>query len=203
VLPRGFSFSRVKVLRKYGRITRKFHQYEMYNLLHALLFLPYYQYYGLTLQLLYINKITNDDDDTGSSECFVSRFSRRESEFFLPFLLWRAFSKLLNYELPSIFVLFFFFFFYSIVLFNNSIENPPGGGIGMLHAGHGYEYEFGPLSRACVTMCRLASSSHRSHMTCPHLGINVSTFTAKGLPCCTAAACSHAAMPTKSLLCHF
>ena len=148
MLPRGFSFSRVKVLRKYGRITRKFHQYEMYNLLHALLFLPYYQYYGLTLQLLYINKITNDDDDTGSSECFVSRFSRRESEFFLPFLLWRAFSKLLNYELPSIFVLFFFFFFYSIVLFNNSIENPPGGGIGMLHAGHGYEYEFGPLSRA-------------------------------------------------------
>lgn len=32
----------------------------------------YYYQYGLTLQLLYINKITNDDDDTGGSSCFVS-----------------------------------------------------------------------------------------------------------------------------------
>lgn len=39
MLLRGFSFSRVKVLRKYGRITRKFHQYEIYNLLHAFIIL--------------------------------------------------------------------------------------------------------------------------------------------------------------------
>ena len=77
-----------------------------------------------------------------------SRFSHRVNQVLSSLLVVARFSKLLNYELPSIFVLFFFFFFYSIVLFNNSIENPPGGGIGMLHAGHGYEYEFGPLSRA-------------------------------------------------------
>lgn len=158
----------------------------------------YYYQYGLTLQLLYINKITNDDDDTGGSSCFVSSCVN-PSSFFpccgAPFQNY--YQK--NYRPSS--SSFSSSSFQSFL--NNSIENPPGGGIGMLHAGHGYEYEFGPLSRACVTMCRLASSSHRSHMTCPHLGINVSTFTAKGLPCCTAAACSHAAMPTKSLLCHF
>ena len=77
--------------------------------------------------------------------------------------------------------------------------------MGWLHAGHGYVYKFDPSPLEKATMRFLALSSHWSHMTCPHLGINLSAFAANGLPCCTAAACSHAAMmvPLRSLLCHF